>query len=58
MNKKEKGKDKPKMHDELDGFQISINEFGQITSSFEVDKLNDFLNEHVADKKLYDSEEE
>ena len=52
-------KQKSKVHNELKGFQIHINEFGEITSNYEVDKLNTFLNENVEDKKLkekYDKE--
>ncbi len=51
----EKKKDK-KMHEDLEGFSIRINEFGEITKSFEVDQLNRFLNEQVDDKKLRNRE--
>jgi len=44
----------PTVHKELKGFNIKINEFGQITSNVKVDQLNDFLNEKVQDKKLVD----
>lgn len=44
------------MHDELKGFDIKINEFGEIISSFEVDDLNEFLDENVEDKKLKEME--
>ncbi len=57
MPKKKKKKGKPEVHDELKGFDIKINEFGEITSSFEVDKLNEFLDEKVEDKKLKELEE-
>lgn len=52
MPKKKPKKGDPEVHDELKGFDIKINEFGEITSNFEVDKLNEFLNENVEDKKL------
>jgi hypothetical protein len=52
MPKKKPKKGGPEVHDELKGFDIKINEFGEITSNFEVDKLNEFLNENVEDKKL------
>lgn len=52
MPKKSAIKGNPKVHDELKGFSIKINEFGQIVSSVAVDKLNSFLDEHVEDKKL------
>lgn len=56
MPKKKKKEDKelPKVHDNLKGFKLDINQFGEIKSSFHVEKLNDFLNEEVDDKKLRD----
>ncbi len=56
MPKKKPKKGKPEVHDELKGFDIRINEFGEIITNFEVDKLNDFLNDNVDDKKLRDRE--
>ena len=56
MPKKKPKKGDPEVHDDLKGFDIKINEFGEITSSFEVDKLNNFLNDNVDDKKLRDRE--
>ncbi len=64
MPKKKKKSGKPEVHEELSGFDIRINEFGEIVSNFEVDQLNEFLDENVEDKKLkeqdnkYASEEE
>ena len=52
MPKKKPKKGEPEVHQELKGFDIKINEFGEITSNFDVDRLNDFLNENVDDKKL------
>jgi hypothetical protein len=54
----DKKKKEPKTHKDLEGFDIKINEFGEIVSSYSVDKLNSFLNENVDDKKLKDTEEE
>ncbi len=54
MPKKKPQKGNPEVHDDLKGFDIKINEFGEITSSIGVDKLNDFLDENVKDKKLED----
>ena len=51
---KDKDDIQPKVHEELKGFQVGINEFGEITSSFNVEKLNHFLNKEVDDKKLRD----
>ena len=47
-------KQKPIFHDDLDGFDIKVNAFGEIESSFTVDRLNTFLNKEVEDKKLKD----
>jgi len=56
MPKKKPLTGKPQVHEELDGFEIKINEFGEINSNLNVDKLNEFLNENVADKKLKEAE--
>ena len=42
----------PKVHEALDGFNIKINSFGEITTNLNIDDLNAFLNENVEDKKL------
>lgn len=52
MPKKKPTQGKPEVHEELSGFDIKINEFGEIIANYQVDKLNDFLNETVDDKKL------
>ena len=44
--------EKPRVHKELEGFNIEINSFGEIVTSFEIDKINQFLNRTVDDKKL------
>ncbi|GAB3979060.1 hypothetical protein GCM10028806_43550 [Spirosoma terrae] len=44
--------DKPRVHKELEGFDIQINSFGEITTSFDIDRINQFLNKTVDDKKL------
>ncbi len=58
MAKKKMKKEDPNVHDDLKGFDIKINEFGEIISNLDVEKLNSFLNENVEDKKLSDQEEE
>ena len=56
--KKKQDKDKkPSVHDELDGFDIKINSFGEINSSMPIEKLNQFLDKKVVDKKLKDRED-
>ena len=54
MPKKKPKIGKPEVHEELKGFDIKINEFGEIVSNFEIDKLNKFLDENVEDLKLKD----
>jgi hypothetical protein len=45
-------KRKPRVHSKLDGFEVSVNQFGELQSSMPIEKLNEFLNENVDDKKL------
>ncbi len=52
MAKKQPKKEAPRVHDELKGFDIKINQFSEITSNLDIEKLNEFLNENVDDKKL------
>lgn len=60
MSKQEqpkKNKPKPKVHKELQGFDISIDSFGEIKSNMNIEKINAFLNENVDDKKLAERED-
>lgn len=54
---KKKSEKKTKIHEELSGFNIRINEFGEIETTFEIEKINTFLNENVDDKKLRDQKD-
>lgn len=56
--KEKKNTPKPRVHQELDGFEVSINEFGEIRANMNVEKINEFLDRNVDDKKLTDREEE
>ena len=47
-----KDQNKDKTPEELKGFEIEINELGEIVSSLPIDKINKFLNKNVEDKKL------
>lgn len=47
----------PKVHKDLDGLDIQINEFGEIISSYDVKDINKFLNKNVEDKKLRDRDD-
>lgn len=49
---KEKKEEKPRVHKDLEGFDIKINSFGEIQMSYDVEKINKFLNKNVEDKKL------
>lgn len=48
---------KPRVHEALDGFEISINQFGEIRSNMNIEKINSFLDENVDDKKLAERED-
>lgn len=58
MTKKKKKEEEPRVHDELKGFKMEINSFGEISSSFPIDKINEFLNKNVEDKKLKDRDDQ
>lgn len=57
MAKQPAKKKKPKVHKELDGLEVSINQFGELKSNMNIDKINEFLNKNVEDKKLLDRDE-
>jgi hypothetical protein len=56
-SKKNKVKPKPRVHKELDGLEVSIDTFGEIRSSMNIEKINEFLNKNVDDKKLLERDE-
>jgi hypothetical protein len=43
---------KPRVHKDLDGFEVSIDQFGELRSNLKIEKLNEFLDKNVDDKKL------
>ena len=51
-DKKSKIKPKPKVHKDLQGLDIVIDQFGEIKANMNIEKLNDFLDKNVDDKKL------
>ncbi len=58
MAKKKKDENqKPKVAKELDGLELNVDSFGEIQNSLSIDKINDFLNKNVDDKKLRDRED-
>ena len=48
---------KPKVHKDLQGFEVSIDQFGEIKSNMNIEKINEFLNTNVDDKKLAERED-
>jgi hypothetical protein len=59
MGRKRKNNKEPEVHQELKGLDLRINEFGEITSNIDINKINEFLTKNVPDKKLmnrYDDE--
>jgi len=57
MAKKKSNPKSPKVNEELKEFDIQINEFGEISATLDVDKINSFLDENVEDKKLKEAAE-
>ena len=43
---------KARVHKELEGFEIKVNPLGEITSTYTIEEVNQFLNRHVRDKKI------
>ena len=53
MSKKEKGR----VHKDLDGLELKVDSFGEISSNMPIEELNRFLNKNVEDKKLKDRDD-
>lgn len=49
--KKEEAK-KPRVHKALEGFEVSIDQFGELKSNMSIETINAFLDKNVEDKKL------
>lgn len=54
---KKKEKELPKVHKDLEGFEMEIDSFGELKSNIDIEKINKFLNKEVEDKKLKDRED-
>lgn len=50
--KKKEDKKKPKVHEDLEGLEIKVNSLGEVVTNYDVDKINEFLNKNVEDKKF------
>ncbi|HAS41843.1 MAG TPA: hypothetical protein DCS93_15290 [Microscillaceae bacterium] len=48
----EKKRKKAKVNPELDGLNVEIDTFGEIKFNYNIDKINEFLDKTVDDKKL------
>ncbi|MEQ8337999.1 MAG: hypothetical protein RIA62_11670 [Cyclobacteriaceae bacterium] len=54
---RKKENEKPKVHKDLDGFEMEIDSFGELKSNIDIEKINKFLNKEVEDKKLKDRDD-
>ena len=57
IDKSKNEEKKPKVNKDLNGFDIVVNSFGEIKTTFDLDKLNEFLDKNVEDKKLKNRKE-
>ncbi len=53
----DKKKQKPTVNPELEGFNVEIDSFGELKTSYDIDKINSFLNKNVEDKKLQERDD-
>jgi transcriptional regulator of heat shock response len=49
---KKKEKELPTLSDELQGFNIFLDEFGRVRTNQNIEEINNFLNRNLADRKL------
>ncbi len=49
---KKESTQKPRVHKDLEGFEVSIDQFGELKSNMNIEKINRFLDKNVDDKKL------
>ena len=50
--KRGKKQGKARVHRDLDGLEVSINQFGELKTNMNIEKINEFLDKNVDDKKL------
>jgi hypothetical protein len=48
---------KPRVHQDLHGLEVTIDQFGELQSNMNIEKINEFLNKNVDDKKLAERED-
>ena len=52
MGRKPKKTEKARVNDDLKGFELKIDQFGEIQTNVKIAELNDFLDKNVTDKKF------
>ena len=57
MKRKHKKEEESKVNPELKGLDIRVNELGEIEANISIEKLNDFLDRNVKDRKLEEKKE-
>ncbi|MGB1241862.1 MAG: hypothetical protein ACPG49_05035 [Chitinophagales bacterium] len=57
MSNKKKITKKALDKNHLKNYKINVNEFGEIKTNLDIDAINEFLDQHVEDKKLKDRED-
>ncbi len=50
--KSSKKQGKARVHPDLDGLEVSINQFGELKTNMNIEKINEFLDKNVDDKKF------
>lgn len=55
---RKKKEEQPNVHKDLKDFDIKVNPFGELKSNLSIDRINEFLNKHVPDKRLTDKDED
>lgn len=55
--KKPAAKPKARVHKDLQGLDITINQFGEIKANMNIEDINAFLDKNVDDKKLEERED-
>ena len=58
MARKKNQENKPNVNPQLEGLDIKIDSFGEIKTNFKIEKINEFLNQNVEDKKLKNRKKE
>ncbi len=56
MAKKKKPAEKPKVHPDLKGFSIEVDEFGEIKMNRTAEEMSRFLKEHLPDNEAIEAE--